>query len=74
MAELKQGPGRPKNGLPTAAHVLDCIQRYESEGHFDQQMTVNDLKTKLSLMIVDDQVNKKQNQRIYMKEYRSKED
>ena len=74
MAEIKQGPGRPKNSLPTAAHVLQCVARYEKEGVFDQNMTITDIKLKLSEIIVDDQLNKKANQRIYMKEYRSKKE
>jgi len=69
MAEIKSKPGRPTNGLPTPAHVLECLLRYESKGDLKESMNLSEIKNELNRQIVFDQLNKKEKMRNYMKEY-----
>lgn len=67
---MNNGPGRPINGLPTATHLLNVLQQYENKKLLDSAMNLSEIKTALAGLIVTDQMNKKEQNKNYMKKYR----
>ena len=70
---MPEGPGRPANSLPTATHLLTILEQYEKETDLvSDELTVAEVKQKLSIEIVHDQLRKRESNRKYMKKWRTK--
>jgi len=53
-------PGRPANSLPTATHLLNTLERYKKETDIiDDNLTYKEIKQRLSVRIVQDQLRKR---------------
>ena len=70
---MPEGPGRPANSLPTATHLLTILEQYEKETDLvSDELTVAEVKQRLSIEIVHDQLRKRESNRKYMKKWRTK--
>lgn len=70
---MPEGPGRPANSLPTATHLLTVLEQYEKETDLiSDELTVAEVKQRLSIEIVHDQLRKRESNRKYMKKWRTK--
>jgi len=70
---VPEGPGRPANSLPTATHLLTILEQYEKETDLvSDELTVAEVKQRLSIEIVHDQLRKRESNRKYMKKWRTK--
>tara|TARA_R100000081_G_C4707331_1_gene110911 strand:+ start:393 stop:614 length:222 start_codon:yes stop_codon:yes gene_type:complete len=70
---VPEGPGRPANSLPTATHLLTVLEQYEKETDLvSNELTLIEIKQNLSIQIVQDQLQKKRNNKEYMKKWRAK--
>ncbi len=70
---MPEGPGRPANSLPTATHLLTVLEQYEKETDLvSNELTIAEVKQRLSIEIVHDQLRKRENNRKYMKKWRTK--
>tara|TARA_A100001201_G_scaffold47074_1_gene47433 strand:- start:2635 stop:2859 length:225 start_codon:yes stop_codon:yes gene_type:complete len=70
---VPEGPGRPANSLPTATHLLTVLEQYEKETDLvSNELTIAEVKQRLSIEIVHDQLRKRENNRKYMKKWRTK--
>ena len=69
---MPEGPGRPANSLPTATHLLTVLEQYEKETDLiSDELTIAEVKQKLSVEIVHDQLRKRESNRKYMKKWRT---
>ena len=70
---MPEGPGRPANSLPTATHLLTVLEQYEKETDLiSDELTIAEVKQRLSVEIVHDQLRKRESNRKYMKKWRTK--
>tara|TARA_Y100000996_G_C22168466_1_gene497631 strand:- start:243 stop:467 length:225 start_codon:yes stop_codon:yes gene_type:complete len=70
---VPEGPGRPANSLPTATHLLTVLEQYEKETDLiSDELTIAEVKQRLSVVIVHDQLRKRESNRKYMKKWRTK--
>lgn len=70
---MPEGPGRPANSLPTATHLLTVLEQYEKETDLvSNDLTIAEVKQRLSVQIVHDQLRKRENNKKYMKKWRAK--
>ena len=70
---MPEGPGRPANSLPTATHLLTVLEQYEKETDLiSDELTIAEVKQRLSIEIVHDQLRKRESNRKYMKKWRTK--
>ncbi len=70
---MPEGPGRPANSLPTATHLLTVLEQYEKETDLiSDELTIAEVKQRLSVVIVHDQLRKRESNRKYMKKWRTK--
>lgn len=65
------GPGRPVDSLPTASHLLSVLDKYEKETNIiSDELTLAEIKQKLSSQIVFDELQKREKNKEYMKQWR----
>jgi DNA integrity scanning protein DisA with diadenylate cyclase activity len=66
-------PGRPANSLPTATHLLNTLERYKNETNiiFDN-LTYKEIKERLSIQIVQDQLEKRKKNKKQVEKWRTK--
>lgn len=70
---MPEGPGRPANSLPTATHLLTVLEQYEKETDLiSDELTIAEVKQRLSVVIVHNQLRKRESNRKYMKKWRTK--
>ena len=69
---VPEGPGRPANSLPTATHLLTVLEQYEKETDLlSDELTLAEIKQRLSIQIVHDQLRKRRSNQQYMKKWRT---
>lgn len=70
---MPEGPGRPANSLPTATHLLTVLKQYQKETDLiSDELTIAEVKQRLNVKIVHDQLRKRESNRKYMKKWRTK--
>ena len=66
-------PGRPANSLPTATHLLNTLERYKKETDIiSDDLTYKEIKQRLSVQIVHDQLRKKKKNKKQVEKWRTK--
>tara|TARA_R100000278_G_C5434456_1_gene151418 strand:+ start:462 stop:683 length:222 start_codon:yes stop_codon:yes gene_type:complete len=66
-------PGRPANSLPTATHLLNTLERYKKETDIiDDDLTYKEIKQRLSVRIVQDQLRKRKKNKEQVEKWRTK--
>jgi len=70
---MASGPGRPANSLPTASHLLSVLEKYEKETDIvSDELTLAEIKQRLSVKIVLDELQKKEKNKKSVQEWRTK--
>jgi len=70
---MVSGPGRPANSLPTASHLLGVLEKYEKETDIvSEELTLAEIKQRLSVKIVLDELQKKEKNKKSVQDWRTK--